>query len=270
MFDLSSVLEKSPDKLIAVAFQDLETETEFYLNADEAFHPASTIKVHVMMEVFRQANQGAFSLDEHLPILNSFSSIADGSPFSLDAEDDSDKTLYARLGEVESIRELTRLMIVRSGNLATNILLAKLGDGSVDTFVRALGIEGVTVRRGMYDRAALRLGMNNSATARGLTQTLNLLARKKIVSEQASDEMIHILLGQEFNESLPALIPNFTKVAHKSGWSDDVFHDTGIIYPIDRKPYVLTIMTRGFMEDQGPEAHDCMAKISRLIYEQLP
>jgi beta-lactamase class A len=270
MFDLTSVLEKSPDKLIAVAFKDLETEAEFYLNADEALHPASTIKVHIMMEVFRQANEGMLSLDEHLPILNSFTSIADGSPFSLDVEDDSDKTLYARLGEVESIRELARLMIVRSGNLATNILVEKVGGQNVNQFIRALGIEGVTVCRGMYDRAALRLGMNNSATARGLTQTMNLIARKKVVSERASDEMLHILFGQEFNESIPALIPNFVRVAHKTGWSDDVFHDTGIIYPMDRKPYVLTIMTRGFAEEQEAEAHVCMAKISRLIYEQLP
>ena len=67
------------DKFIAVAFQDLETGTDYFLNADEPLHPASTFKVHVMMEVFRQANEGLLSLEDRLPIVNSFSSIADGS-----------------------------------------------------------------------------------------------------------------------------------------------------------------------------------------------
>lgn len=270
MFILEPILQETKDKLIAVAFQDLETDAEFFLHADEALHPASTFKVHVMMEVFRQANEGLISLEDHLPITNSFTSIVDGSKYSLKVKDDAEQTLYPRIGEMESIRELTRLMIVRSSNLATNILIEKVGTKNVNEFIHTLGIEGVTVRRGVEDNVAHRLGMNNSATARGLTQTMNLIARKKVVSEQASDKMIEIMLGQEFNESIPALLPNFVRVAHKTGWTGDVFHDTGIVFPKDRNPYVLTIMTRGFAEDKEAEAHQCMAEISRAIYEQLP
>jgi beta-lactamase class A len=125
MFRLDTILGHAKDKLIAVVFQDLETSTEFFLNGDEVMHPASTFKVHVMMEVFRQANEGLLSLEDRLPILNSFTSIADGSKYSLDVKDDSEQSLYPRMGETESVGELTRLMIVRSSNLATNILLEK-------------------------------------------------------------------------------------------------------------------------------------------------
>jgi beta-lactamase class A len=269
MFDLTDVLEGQKDKLIAIAFHDLATNAEYYLNADEPLHPASTMKVHVMMEVFHQANEGLLSLEERLPIINSFTSIADGSRYSLDAIDDSEQSLYQRLGETESIHELTRLMIVSSSNLATNILLEKISAHRVNEFVQALGIEGVTIRRGVEDNAAFRLGMNNSATARGLTQTMDLIARRKVVSEAASQQMIDILLGQEFNQSIPALLPNFVKVAHKTGWTGDVYHDTGIVYLPDREPYVLSIMTRGFTEAQENDAHACMAKISRRIHEEL-
>jgi beta-lactamase class A len=269
MFNLTSILEEQRDKFIAVAFRDLETDAEYFLNADEPFHPASTIKVHVMMEVFRQANEGLLSLDERLPLVNSFPSLADGSPFSVDGKDDSETSLYARLGETESIHELVRLMIVRSSNLATNVLFDKVGVENVNDFVRVLGIEGVTIRRFIDDKAAYRLGMNSSATARGLTQTMDLIARKKVVSEEASQAMIEILLGQEFNESIPALLPNLVKVAHKTGWDANVYHDTGIVFPEDRKPYVLSIMTRGFTELQELEAHACMAHISKLIYEGI-
>src|SRR5512138_2110532 len=259
MFDLEPILEEARDKLIAVTFQDIETDTNYSLNADHEFHPASTFKVHVMMEVFRQANEELLSLEDRLPIVNSFSSIADGSRFSLDVKDDSEQTLYIRSGETESIYELTRLMIVRSSNLATNILLKKVGAENTNNFIRALGIEGVTVRRGVEDNVAFRLGMNNSATARGLTQTMDLIARKKVVSEEASEQMIEILLGQEFNESIPALLPNFVKVAHKTGWTNDFFHDTGIVFPPERGPYVLSIMTKGFAENDEDAAHHCMA-----------
>jgi beta-lactamase class A len=81
--------------------------------------------------------------------------------------------------------------------------------------------------------------------------------------------MVEMMLGQEFNESLPALLPKSARVAHKTGWTDDVYHDTGIVYPENQKPYAISIMTRGFTEDQENEAHACMATISKLIYEQL-
>jgi beta-lactamase class A len=270
MFNLESVLDGAKDKLIEVAFYDVATRADYFLNADEPLHPASTIKVHVMLEVFRQAHEGLLALDDQIPIINSFTSIADGSKYSLDIKDDAEQTLYPRLGETETISEITRLMIVRSSNLATNILLEVVGTKNVKTFIRDLGIQDVMVRRGIEDNAAFRLGMNNSATARGLTQTMKLIAEKKVVSEEASDQMIQILLGQEFNESIPALLPGTVQVAHKTGWTGDVYHDTGILYPEGRKPYILSLMTRGFTEKQEEAAHQCMANLSKLIYEQLP
>jgi beta-lactamase class A len=99
---------------------------------------------------------------------------------------------------------------------------------------------------------------------------MKLIAEKKVVSEDASEQMIQLLFGQEFNESIPALLPGTVQVAHKTGWTDDVFHDTGILYPEGRKPYILSLMTKGFTEKQEQEAHQCMAILSKLIYEQLP
>lgn len=269
MTQIEEYIAQFSDKTIAVSVHDLETDREILINADQAFHPASTFKVHVMMEVFHQASEGLFSLDDRLQIINSFTSIADGSKFSLDVKDDSETTLYQRLGESESILELTRLMIVRSSNLATNILIEKIGTQNVDAFIRALGIAGVTVLRGVEDKAAFRLGMNNSASARGLTQTMQLLAGGKVVSKRISEEMIEIMLKQEFNESIPAWLPKSARVAHKTGWTGDFYHDTGIVFPENQKPYALSIMTRGFAEDNEKAAHECMASISKMIYEQI-
>ena len=269
MSELESYINQFTNKTIAVAVHDLETGREVLINADESFHPASTIKVHVMMEVFRQADAGLLSLDDCLSLVNSFTSIADGSNFGLDVKDDSETSLYHRLGESESIRELTRLMIVRSSNLATNILLEKVGAKRVNEFIHELGIEGVIVKRGVEDNAAFRLGMNNSATARGLTQTMRLIAEGKAVSKEGSEQMVEIMLEQEFNESIPALLPPSTRVAHKTGWTGEFYHDTGIVFPEGRKPYAISLMTRGFAEDNEAAAHACMANISRMVYEGL-
>jgi len=256
-------------KTIAAAVDDLETGESININAGESFHPASTMKVPVMMEVFRESHDGLFSLHDQIEIFNSFTSIADGSKYSLDINDDSETSLYARIGELESIQELTRLMIVRSSNLATNILMEKVGAKSVNAYLKELDIHGVDVLRGIEDNVAFRLGMNNSATARGLTQMMRLIAEGKVVSQEASEEMIQIMLGQEFNESIPALLPKSVPVAHKTGWTGEFYHDTGIVFPEKRAPYAISILTRGFPENQETEAHNCMATLSKLIHDQI-
>jgi beta-lactamase class A len=269
MLPIEEFISRFSDRTVALSVCDLETGREIHVNADASMHPASTIKVPVMMEVFRQAEAGTLSLADQIPITNAFTSIHDGTAFSLDADDDSDKSLYACIGRTESIRELTRLMIVRSSNLATNLLIDRLSVRQVNDHLRQLGISDVTVLRGVEDKAAFRAGLNNRATARGLTQLMKCIAGEKVVSKTASQEMIRIMLGQEFNESIPALLPASARVAHKTGWTDDFRHDTGIVFAGDRKPYAISIMTHGFPEHDETQAHNCMAEISRLVYEEL-
>jgi beta-lactamase class A len=269
MTQLEEFISKFKDKSISVAVCDLHTQKEILIHADEMMHPASTMKAPVMMEVFRQAQAGLLSLDERLEIFNSFKSIVDGSEFSLDAADDSELTLYKRVGETESIRELTRLMIARSSNLATNLLMEKVGAARVDAFIKELGIADMTVIRGLEDKKAYQLNINNSASAHSSTYMMRVIAEGKVVSKEACDEMIQIMLAQEFNESIPALLPSSVKVAHKTGWTGSFFHDTGIVFPQSRKPYVISIFTHGFPEGDESQAHNCMAQISKIIYDEI-
>jgi beta-lactamase class A len=264
---LENFIAQFSGKIISVAAHDLHTGKEIFINADVVMHPASTMKIPVMLEVYRQVEAGLLSLDDRLEIHNAFTSIADASAFSLDAADDSELSFYRRIGETESIRELVRLMIVRSSNLASNILMDKVTTARVDAIVKEHGIPDMHIIRGLEDKKALQLGMNNAASARSSAQMLKLIAEGVVVSQQACNEMIQILLEQEFNESIPALLPAEVKVAHKTGWSDDFFHDIGIVFPPQRKPYILALFTHGFPVDA--EAHACMAEVSRIIYDTL-
>ena len=108
-----------------------ETGDRLSLAPDTAFHAASTMKIPVMIEVLRRSQQGAFTLDQDVLLINQFRSLADGSPFSLDAADDGDTTLYQRVGQRVPVRELLRLMITRSSNLATNELIELVGAANV-------------------------------------------------------------------------------------------------------------------------------------------
>jgi beta-lactamase class A len=269
MLPIESYIGQFKGKTIALSVYDLETGMGINFNADEPFHPASTIKVPIMLAVFERAEAGSFSLDDRVDIRNESTSIAGGSPFSLDIADDSDKSLYDRIGGTETIRELIRLMIVRSSNLATNILLGLVGAARVTEFMVSLGVQGISVIRGMEDKAAFHAGLNNSATARGLTHMIRMLAERKVISKRASDEMIEMMLGQESNECIPALLPASARVAHKTGWTGENYHDTGIVFPPNRKPYAITILTRGFPEDDETQAHTCIAEISRLVFERI-
>jgi beta-lactamase class A len=250
---------------VGVAFYDLARGSELLINADENFHAASTMKVPVMMETFRQASEGRLSLDEKITIKNEFTSIADQSHYSITPESDSETTLYKRLGEKESIRELMRLMITVSSNLATNILIERVTAARVMELMNQLGAKNIRVLRGVEDSKAFEKGLNNSTTARDLMILLRLIAERKAVSPSASDEMVKVMLDQKFNEGIPAGLPAGAKVAHKTGSITRINHDAAIVLPPSRKPYVLVVLTRGIEEEK--RAHRLIVDISRAIYE---
>jgi beta-lactamase class A len=254
-----------PGVTVAVAYRDLETGREILVRPDLPIHPASTMKVPVMMEVYRQSAAGQLTLDDRLPIKNSFVSIADGSLYTLDPKDDSELTLYERVGKEATVRELVRLMITESSNLATNLLIDRVSAASTTAFMETLGAGGVRVLRGVEDGKAYARGLNNVATARGLMTILVRLAERSVVSEGASNEMLGVLRGQKFNEGIPVGLPPGTPVAHKTGSFRGVYHDIAVVEPPGRKPFVLVVLTRGIENEAA--AHKLVAEIARAAIE---
>ncbi len=175
-----------------------------------------------------------------------------------------EKDLYEHIGEALPIRELIFRMITISSNLATNFLVERVTPQRTTQFMRELGTNDVIVRRGVEDDKAFRLGLNNAATARGIMQILLKLAKREVVSPQDSDEMIKILLQQKFNEMIPAQLPENVRVAHKTGWNGDLYHDAGIIYPPSQKPFVVVILTRECKSET--DAHTLVASLTRVTY----
>jgi beta-lactamase class A len=248
---------------VGVAFRTLDGKTEWFSRADEVFHAASTMKVPVMIELFHQVREGKVTLDDALPIKNEFHSLADGSVFTLDPKDDSETDLYKAVGQTRTLRQLCELMITISSNLATNLIIEKLGVENIRATVHALHADGVNVLRGVEDNKAFQKGMNNTTTARGLLILLEAIAKGQAGDQDSSRQMIEILERQTFKEGIPAGLPPGTRVAHKTGEITKIHHDAGIVF--GPRPFVLVILVRGIADTK--ESAALMADITRLLYQ---
>ena len=230
---------------VAVVLRDPVQGFFVSVNPDLRFHAASTMKVPVLLELGRRVDAREFRWTDSIPVHNTFASIVDGTPFSLDPTGDGDTTVYGAIGSRQSLRHLATRMIVRSSNLATNLLIEKLEAPRVTATIRRLGADSMVVLRGVEDGKAFAAGRNNTTTARDLVTLLLALADRKVVSRETTAELLGILEAQEFNDGIPAGLPSGTRVAHKTGSITGTWHDAALIFPPEGPPYALVVLTRG-------------------------
>jgi beta-lactamase class A len=273
---------------VAVAYLDLASGGKVLRNETRPFHAASTMKVPVMIAAWAAVDQGTLAIDQPITVKNDFRSIVDGSRYHLAKEDDGDPELYAAEGGTRPLSDLIRHMIVRSSNLATNLLIDQVSASRVMDVMRQLGAYNLQVLRGVEDEKAFKAGLNNEITAGDLALLLATLARaaaepgdaaaaappdpgadealaKPSISHHAAAAMLEVLEAQEFNEKIPAGLPPGTPVAHKTGDITRIHHDAAIVLPPGESPYVLVVLTAGF--DKEEEANRVIADLSRGIWQ---
>lgn len=264
--DISSKLAEQPGDF-AVAFKDLSTGEELLINEQTFFHAASTMKTPVMIEIYKQAAAGKFSLNDSFTIKNLFRSIVDSSAFSLNPGDDSDKDLYNHLGEKTTLYNLVYNMITKSSNLATNMVIELADARKVTQSMHELGAPHIQILRGVEDSKAFEKGLNSVTTAYDLMVIYEKLARGQAVDSASSAAMIKILEDQQFNEVIPARLPKNVKVAHKTGNISHVEHDSGIVFLPDGRKYVLVLLSKNLQNED--KAKKAMAEVSEMIYKYV-
>lgn len=252
---------------IGIALLDLGTGDSLWLQAHWRVHAASTMKIPVLLELAHRVDAGDLNWTSRLAVRNRFRSILDGSPYSLSPSDDSDSALYLREGDSVAVQELARLMIVRSSNLATNLLIDLLDPVRINERAHALGADSIEVRRGVEDQKAFDAGIINSTTARDLAVLLRVLADGTSATRASTEIMLEILSAQEFRAGIPAGVPTGTRVANKTGTITGIHHDAAIVFPMGRPPYVLVILTRGFAD--AAAADRFIAQTSHEVWEAL-
>ena len=253
-----------PGARVGVVLHDLRDRFHLGIAPELSFHAASTMKVPVMIELFRQVDAGHLTLDQSLLVVNSFGSIVDGSNFTLDAGDDSDSSLYAMVGQRVAVRELIERMITRSSNLATNTLIPVAGAANADATAHALGATRMHVRRGVEDGKAFALGLNNTTTAGDLAALMLAIERGTAATSASCVMMRDILLREIYSGEIPAGLPPGVPVAQKTGSITGVLHDAAIVYPPGRTPYVLVVLTSGIPDELV--AKSLIVDISRLVW----
>ena len=261
-----AIRERHELERLGIAFYDGETTLQWSYNADAVFHAASTMKLAVLLAVFRQFARGELALDEPVHVRNKFLSIHDRKPYMLDINRDTEGDVFERLGRTMSVEQLAYHMITSSSNFATNLLVDVVGVPVIQRALHEMGLEGIKVIRGVEDQAAFEAGLNNEVTANGLLKLLRLVAEGKAYGEAASARMREILLDQRFKGGIPAGLPQAARVAHKTGNISTVHHDAGIVYLEGRRPYVLVILTQ-FPRETGVTT--AVADVSRDIYACL-
>lgn len=249
----------------ALAYKSFSSPDMVLINPDERFHAASTMKTPVLIELYKQAEQGHFSMQDSIPVITTFKSIVDGSLYTMDIGEDSESDLYHKIGKNESIYDLTYKMITESSNLATNILIEMVDATKVTATMRELGADSIEVLRGVEDLKAYEAGLSNSTTARDLMMIFTALASDTLISPEANRSMIDILKDQKFNEMFPAQLPPETPVAHKTGWITGVHHDSGIIYLPEGNAFVLVFLSKNAPDRDA--VLQASSTIARLIYD---
>jgi beta-lactamase class A len=245
--------------------------------ADARHYAASMMKVPVLAAMYRMDDAGAIDLDEPVPVVNDFASAHAGAPnFAIDPAYDQDDEVWERLGGDATLRWLGRRMIVRSSNLATNLVLAYVGVGEVAEVLRQVGMGESRVERGIADTAGRMAGFDNLTSARDLAALFAAITRgtdasgpsgaaeSPVATPPSCREMIEVLCGQEHRDDIVAGLPPGTQVAVKNGWVTDVRHATAVVFPDDAPPYVLAICTTAgdARSDYDREARTLIARIA--------
>ena len=258
-----------------ISIRYIEHCKEILINADEAFHLASVVKVPIMVEAFRQIEkERSLTLDERLKCEDSFKLSGTGILKFLDEE------------LTPTVRDFITLMIIISDNTATDTLLERLGGPlKVDTTMKSLGFKDIhtkmTIRQAHWDRGIRREPMTdprefekarremrlifdsasytaspegNSATPRAMTELLCRIYNREIWSRSACNLMMEIMYRQQRNPRIPSKLPRGILVAHKTGTITGVANDAGIIEIAKDNHCVITIFTRDeeFMEHRDP------------------
>jgi beta-lactamase class A len=233
-----------------------------YVRSPDATHyAASTMKIAVLVALHRAADAGTLDLDAPVPVRNEFGSALPGAPrFGCDRRYDSDPQPWELLGGTAPLRWLARRMIVRSSNLATNIVLGHVGLAAAQRVWLLAGARHSLIGRAIDDASARAAGITNLVTAADLAALLGAIALGTrspvsrtpspgsgtpspggLASRAACREMLDVLLAQERREDLAAGLPAGTGIAHKNGWVTGVRHGAAIVFPPDAPEYCLVV-----------------------------
>lgn len=229
-------------------------------------HPAaSTMKLPLLVALYRAAERHQLRLDDEIEVRAVLGSVVAGQTYQTTRDYDNDEEPWARLGGTATLGWLGSRAIVRSSNLATNLLLDTLGLGTVNAVYDDVGAAACRVRRGIQDLAGGAAGARNEVDADGLARVLVAVGRGDVVSATTGAAVEKVLAACEHRDGIGSGVPPGTYLANKTGWIDDVCHDVALVRPTDNDPFVLCVLTGASMDEDA--GHRLVADVTRVCWD---
>lgn len=259
-FDAARHLIESIEGTLAMVIEDLVDKRRFELRGEEVFAAASTIKVPIMVSAFRRRDEGTLDFGSLVSIPKS--QAAGGSGVVKELHD----------GVELSVLDLVTLMIIISDNTATNAVIDLVGLEAASRSAKESGAVSTLIRRKLvgaafYARPDYSLDIDNTTSASDMVSIMKAIYHNKAAAPESCSQMLDILMRQQVNDRIPQMLPQGTRVAHKTGEFQTTRHDVGIVYPVQGKPYAISMLTKDLKDPV--RAVRTMADISRVIHDWM-
>jgi beta-lactamase class A len=250
-------IDRSLDGVMGVAIVDLTDGHKYLLHANDVFPQASSIKICILAELYRQAQQGKLKLTD-LYTVN-----------TADLVQDSDIMGGLTPGVTQiTLRDLATMMVAVSDNSATNVLIDRVGMDNVNAFLSAQGLRDTRLRRKMMDLKAAVEGRENVSTPNEMLNLLAALYRREILNKDLTADFFKVLSTHK-DSWIPRDLPDDLKIADKPGALEGVRNDSGVIF-VDKRPYVLCVMTTYLhRERDGEEAISNISLAAWRMFDRI-
>lgn len=239
---------------MGVAIEDLATGQKYLLHENEVFPQASSIKIAILAELYRQAQEGKLKLTDVYKV-NASDLVADSRIMN---------GLTPGVTQL-TLRDLATMVAAVSDNSAANILIDQVGMENVNSLLDSLGLTHTRLRRKMMDLKAAGEGRENISTPSDMMTLLENIYRGKVLNKALADDFFNILSVRK-NSWIPRDLPEDLKVADKDGELEGVRTNSGIIF-LDKRPYILCIMTTYLRRERDGE--EAISKISLDAYRMF-